>query len=362
MHTDPVFRRTLDAVHHLSDAESPWQDVLDGFRHAAGGDSASFVMFDGSGAMLAFEQRNVDAAAERDYASHYHAHDIVATATIGAEAGNWFDTQELFTPASLSRSAYYVDYIAPHRMRQMLTFTIEEGTERRSALSVQSDVPRAGMRRQLESEPIRTLTGALQHALATRRANIEGRFDCAESAFHAFDEIACLATPTGALVRISQAARSWLEHRTGLRVREGSLWHPLPAARAALSQALAGTETTGTRTALTLPGDRGARSVHLDLAPADPRMRIGREPAVFVRMRQDRLQTKTNAEMLCLAFQVTAAEGRVLAALVDGQTPAAHAAAQGVSIHTVRKQIAVLRDKMGCKRQADLVRMALHSL
>lgn len=63
-----------------------------------------------------------------------------------------------------------------------------------------------------------------------------------------------------------------------------------------------------------------------------------------------------------MAFDITHAEARVLAALIDGQSPAEHAQAHGASIHTVRKQIAVLMDKMGCHRQIDLVRAGLAAL
>jgi len=63
--------------------------------------------------------------------------------------------------------------------------------------------------------------------------------------------------------------------------------------------------------------------------------------------------------LLCAAFGLTGAEARVLAALLEGQTPAAHARAQGVTINTVRRQIAVLMQKTGCNRQADLIRLGL---
>jgi DNA-binding CsgD family transcriptional regulator len=68
---------------------------------------------------------------------------------------------------------------------------------------------------------------------------------------------------------------------------------------------------------------------------------------------------QVSIDALCMAFRISPAEARVLGALVSGETLADHAQAHGVSIHTVRKQIANLRDKMGCTRQVDMVRQAL---
>lgn len=77
------------------------------------------------------------------------------------------------------------------------------------------------------------------------------------------------------------------------------------------------------------------------------------------RMRSRRDPHALSVDALCRAFDLMPAEARVLAALAAGQTPAAHALAQGVSINTVRKQIATAMDKMNCTRQVDLVRAAL---
>ena len=63
--------------------------------------------------------------------------------------------------------------------------------------------------------------------------------------------------------------------------------------------------------------------------------------------------------LLSAQLPLTAAEARVVCALAEGETPAEHARRQGLSIHTVRKQIANALAKTGCKRQVELVRLAI---
>ncbi|MBO9512737.1 MAG: helix-turn-helix transcriptional regulator [Variovorax sp.] len=65
------------------------------------------------------------------------------------------------------------------------------------------------------------------------------------------------------------------------------------------------------------------------------------------------------AEAFRQAFELTLAEARVLAALMAGELPKRYALRMGLSINTVRSQIAALMWKMGCQRQLDLVRKAM---
>ncbi|MEJ8826395.1 helix-turn-helix transcriptional regulator [Variovorax humicola] len=282
--TDLALRRAVDAAQQLSNPEPPWTDVLEGVRQVIGGDSASFIMFDGTGALLTLEQINVDPLAELEYACHYHAHDIVTPATIGAGEGAWLDTQELFSPSTLSHNGYYVDFMCRHRMRQMLTYIVEENPRRRGGVTVQRSNPRDHARWQFESQPVRTLASTLQDALAQRRKIAYQWFASAESAFDAFDEAICMVNNNGAVLRMSPKAESWLGEDAALRLRRGRLWHPLEAFRTRLLEALDRVVLNGRPERLAVPGHRKLDGMLLDLACADAHLRFGRETSVLVRM------------------------------------------------------------------------------
>ena len=359
---DAALRRALEAVHHLSDSKPPWAEVLEGTRELVGGDSATFILLDGAGELLTLQQHNIDAAAEREYIDHYYAHDIVTPATTGAPRGTWFDTEELFSPASLSKNAYYVDFMCRHKMQQMLTFIAEDSPAARGGLTVQRSRPGRNQRAHLESANVRRLTDAVLEAMGRRRAASDQWLASADAAFGALDEAICLVSAKGVLLHLSEKAREWLEPGGGLQVRRGRLWHPAAGMREVLQGALRQAAAQSAAMHLAMTGSRDGACLHLDLAPADASLRTADEAMVFVRMRRGRKPALASAERLCTTFNLTPAEGRVLAALIDGESPADHARSYGTSIHTVRKQIAVLMEKIGCTRQIDLVRTGLGAL
>jgi len=68
---------------------------------------------------------------------------------------------------------------------------------------------------------------------------------------------------------------------------------------------------------------------------------------------------KPAPERLAELYELTPAEARLWSSLAAGATLAQIAARQGVSVNTLRVQLASLFHKVGVHRQADLVRRAL---
>ncbi len=63
--------------------------------------------------------------------------------------------------------------------------------------------------------------------------------------------------------------------------------------------------------------------------------------------------------IVSLAFGLTPAEARVATAIAEGASPDEVAADRGVSLATVRTQLRGVFDKLGVRRQAEMVRMLL---
>jgi DNA-binding CsgD family transcriptional regulator len=110
---------------------------------------------------------------------------------------------------------------------------------------------------------------------------------------------------------------------------------------------------------MTLPDHGDALGCQLDLAMADRYARVANEPLLLLRIRHAPDSIDARLRTLGPTYGLTVAEQRVLGALIVGESPAQHAQSRGVSIHTVRKQIAMIKEKMGCTRQVDLVRAGL---
>lgn len=68
---------------------------------------------------------------------------------------------------------------------------------------------------------------------------------------------------------------------------------------------------------------------------------------------------RPSVERLAEAFGLTPMEGRLLHVLLDGQSLVESAIRIGISINTAKTQLKSLFEKMGCSRQADLVRTAM---
>lgn len=356
MQVGTIVRRALDAAPHLDGATPPWAEVLEGLGELLGGDSAAYLAFDSTQGLQAFEFRGGDGAARRDYAEHYHAHDIMKPPARGAAAGVWLDSAQCYPQASLERHVFYADFMCKHRLRQILAFITETSATRLSAISVQRSRVDGRIDEVLHSAPVRALTQAVAQALARTLARVGQAIAAVETALASFGEAVLLVTPTGAPAHSpGPAALAWFGRPGALVPRAGRLQHRDPAVQAswlaALRQAAAGHTQT-----LALPAGHGA--AHRLALAAAPAPLCGSGALVLVRIAPERQRKPLQTEVLRLAFGLTAAEAGVLAALAEGLTPTAHAARQGVAISTVRTQIAVLMAKMGCSRQVDLVRKA----
>lgn len=350
-------RRALDAAHHLDDVAAPWTEVLEGFAQLTGADSATFVMFDGAGELLVFALHGGDAQAQRDYVEHFHAHDIMNPLARGCPAGIWLDSAEVYSPAALSRNMFYADFMRAHRMLQMLAYMVVVSPERRGGICVQRSSIHSKMRALTGSAQMLSLTTAAQQAMARQRERLQFALATLESGFSAYGEAVFLVSRSGSLVHASDAAQAWLASPGALVLRDGRLQHREPARQAAWLAALRKAALGPGTVVQGLPVGPGCAH-RLELVRADPAMGLAGETLVLVRVTRKRSAAQLPQELLRAAFGLTVAEASVLAALAAGLRPREYALQQGVAISTVRTQLSSLMDKMGCARQADLVRKA----
>jgi len=356
---DPAFGRALEAARHLDDPDPPWQDVLEGFRCALGGDSATLILIDGQGGLLHFQQRGVDAAAVQAYAHHYFSQDIVTPIAAGAACGTWFDTAQLFTPGQLTRSPYYVDFMCRHRMRQMVTYIVEDSPQRHGGLTVQRSHASDRIRHQIQTQAMHQFAAAIMRALARRERTADRWFTHADAALASFDEAICLTTTRGLVVRRSQGAQALLEGGRVLHEHRGQLRHALDTISTALQAAMQRAVTDTTPVTLDVPDATGIAH-RIALARAHPGLCISGERLVLLRLPMaHRPSAQRSLHALRVAFRLTAAEAAVLDALMRGRSARQYAEERQVSYHTVRSQIAALMQKTGCTRQVDLVREGL---
>ncbi len=81
--------------------------------------------------------------------------------------------------------------------------------------------------------------------------------------------------------------------------------------------------------------------------------------AAFLVLTESALDSDIPAELIEAVFGLSAAEARLVKALIDGRTLQEHAATSGVTINTVRSQLYSVFAKTGATRQSQLVAMVL---
>jgi DNA-binding CsgD family transcriptional regulator len=160
---------------------------------------------------------------------------------------------------------------------------------------------------------------------------------------------------------INLAARQIIAAGSGLGLVDGGLRLPMTAAGTAIREAIKG--CAGSR-----PDASGA-TVLMDGPDAGPGLLVHVMP--LTRARTDHVGAAVAAlfltdpaepsrapiEALVARFALTPSETRVLVALLEGKSPRAIAAAQGVAMPTVRTHLRRLYDKTGTAGQSDIVRL-----
>ncbi len=358
---DPVLSRALEAIRLLGEETPPWTEILGTALDLVGGESASLMVFSGT-EVVGMESYRIDPAAERDYLEHYYALDIATADAMRAPPGRWIDTQDSLQDPVAARSAYYAEFMRGHHMLQIHALTLSAGVGPRMCLSFQRASVDHRLRERLEGERVRRYTDAFQSALHRRNAASAQWLVQSAAAFESFGEALCLVDVGGHLVHASPLASHWLaQGELPLRLRDRRLWLDDGPLRQALADAIACVAADRGPVQLRLPATPGHRGGLLELVRAPRSLSIADRFLVLMRMRPTQVRVP-DEEALCARFVgITPAEARVLRALASGQTPRQHAEAQGTSIHTVRKQVAMLLEKTGCQRQVDLVRKVLEA-
>lgn len=358
MSDQALLRRAIEAAHHLEDPAPPWTDILTAAREVVGADSGSLLIFDGSGALLHLSQVGVDADGERDYREHFHTLDRFAHDAMRQPTGQWMDTSRMYALSQFRNTEYYADFMVKYRMAQVQAYILADAPTLRAAISFQRGTVDMGASDRLERGPAAAFFHTLRDGIARRQHAVYSHLANLEEAFSSFDEAICLVGPTGAVMRVSPLAREIFAGPM-FAERHGTIWHADPRMRAMLLQSVAMTCQTSVRQSMTIPAGTGV-TVTIDMVVAGPSLRVAGERCVLMRMQRRGSEDKQpDPDHLAAVFRITPAEARVLAALVAGQTAAAYAASAGVSVNTVRKQIAMLMTKMQCNRQSELVRKAI---
>lgn len=281
---------------------------------------------------------------------------------LGSEIDTPMTQMQVIDEPTFKESAFYVEWVAPQRLRDTLNANVIRRDNMTAILSSPSYETR-----ELFSDADRALVGKLTPHV--RRALLisdllNEKKSQVEIYQRMLDGISCavyLVEKSGKLMYCNAAGDALLSDARNITAIQGHLQIPSQNHRApfmtAVDRACTGQDTDleSWGNGIPLPAKDASPAVAyvLPLGKSDLRRALGPGlAAVFVTTHS---QARPPAlEIVCAVTGLTTAEARVALAISNGQTPQETADGLGVSVHTVRKQLSVTFDKTGLRNQAEL--------
>jgi DNA-binding CsgD family transcriptional regulator len=346
-----------------------WPDVSAGIAQALQSPSGGILIHRPAETKPQWLARSDNLLALSDgYEQHFHRMDVWAQRAAHKELGRIFNSQELISDAEFVRTEFYNDWCRKADIFQVIgsVFRVSDG-----AISV------LGIHRPKRSnqygEGERHLLGRI-FPHVERAVRLYQRVSVAAVERQAtLDTLARTGLATlvvgrnGLLLYVSPDAHLLLGDNDPLTVTAGKLVAKQPVMAKRLAQAI--------ETAVDVASDRDgmpARAIALPradrlpltvlVAPFRPaRDGFGAQaPAAILFVRDPERGTRTAA--LQDLFDLTSTEACVAAALSDGHSVDTFAAANGVSINTVKTHLKSVMLKTGTRRQAELVSLVLRTV
>lgn len=339
-----------------------WPTVLERMADAFGADSAIILR-----RKLTPTMARLDPEAVRLYLDHYSELNPIQAEVDGAEPGRkfWAVTTDLswIDKRRLMASPFYNDYFQPFGMHAALMMRLGSPATGPSLNLLRGR--RKGDFDQSEIELATALHGPLVRAQAMgMRLGAERRAN--ETLVEAIERSAgavLLVERSGRVAYASLAAEALMRGPAVLAVRAGAITAPGEAGRElarAIGRATAMEVGPDASAMISLPREDGSRPLLLIVGPAGAQAGESRRAIICIsdperpaEVRQDRLRS---------LFGLTPAEAKAVGELVTGGDAGAIAERLGLSVHTVRVQLARAMAKTQTHRRSELVALVVGGL
>ena len=362
---DRVVSTFIGDVYEAAVEPALWDGVLARLARACNGHSAVLYQFDRARRRAEFVgAMGLDPRFVADYERHYSAVDVwneraLKRQPVGLAGG----THELISDAEFERTEFYNDHL-----RHVGIFYGAGGVVDRTASSMAICGVQRGRRfGAFAPDELRLFTVLFPHfrrglmirrelAVAVPRAALVETID-------RLREGVIIVDGSGRPIFLNRMAEAIVADGRGLYIENGRLAGGTPSQTAALNANLhAAIETANGRGiagggTVILRGPDGAAPLRVTVSPLRGPLAGLRAPSAVLFIHDGALD-RAPLDALRRRYHLTAAEARVLAALVQGKAAKTIAGEHGVSVNTVRVQIQRLFAKTGLHRQADLIRLA----
>ncbi len=358
----------IAGLYRAAAGERPWADALHAIVRALRCWGVQVLGMQHDGRMTFSHDAGFPAEGMLHYLSRYHRVDPRTPLLARLPVGRWWHCHEHFDDAFVARHPLYQELLIPYGGRYSSGVKLQEDDQQLVMLAVGRG-REAGPLDAEERTQFERLAWHLQTALGLwQRQQVVQQQALAGAAI-----VSRLAQPVlvvDAQLRIhhlNAAAQALIGRHAGVAERRGRLACSAAAAQAellvALQQLNLGAPTAAPTAAPAAAPSRslvrsdrggGLLMVLMPLQPHETLAAFGPQPLALMLL-HDLAQRRTPDPLLvATAFELTPAEAQVACRVAAGLGPQAVARASGVSVHTVRAQLAAVFQKVGVRRQAEL--------
>ena len=358
----------------------PWHAALQGLSDRLQGNFCQLVVFEKATGRLALSLQSTQAPVEGtlDYVREYHRHDPHIAHGVQLLPGEIFNNVRVVSDAQAPVNPFYRDFWAVYDVRYMLGAKVDESAEWAAFFGLS----RGAAQGAFDGADERALVGMLQHlreafAIHRRYSQLSAQ---AESGRLVIDQTArpiCLLGPDRFIVHANAVAQELLRRADVLVTRGGYIGCRDPRAEEALTRALYELELEGVAAGTAGPAGRerpdrrafALRDLHghavpaclWALRPAQTMGAFGDTPRALLVLPTAADAVRPDPLVLAAGFDLTPAEGRVLASLAATMDIQDVAHKLAISVHTARSHLNHIFDKTGVRTQKELLQQ-VHSL
>ena len=376
MHHDPDDEaKAIAAVYEAAAGDIPWVTALEFLSELVRCRVTQLMAVDltENRVIYSHEGGPMPAEAGVEYARRYHAIDPHIGGLMEMPMGSWYHSQDHFDAALVSSSRFYQELLIPYGSRYVSGVKL---------LQDEKSVVILGLHRSSEVGALDAIDRALVERLGfhlrhAARLWSKQRQTLADAAMgkELLDRMRSPIILVDAELRIGVAnplaMKLLAEGERGgpLRYRHGNLECTDSKTHAAMKRAISDANLFGDqsfsgvdRAFVKAPSVRGSSisDLHLCLLALRPKETMGAfgsQPMAMVMVYDPSNRQKLDPFMVASAYDLTPAEARVATGLAAGEVAKAIASAHGVSLPTVRSQIASLYRKLGVSSSGELAAM-----
>ena len=371
----PRYDPIVESIYRAGSGVSPWLEPISEVARIFDAWSVQLLGVNKKTGVMSFSFESGSAPPEApiEYLRHYHRVDPRLGKHLPAPVGTWFACEEHFDDKFVANNEFYQDYLIPMGARYLYGAKLHDddaSTVLIGHLSKSSSPPL----QPAEKQAFRRLSEHFAKALDIKREldAKAGQHHVGAALLDRLRQPMILLDNQRRITYRNRNAEGLLARRDLVYELDGALACRNSDSDLALTLAIRalGLVPISSHGDCDAPRDRSVvrlmrRDGHavagtlIALRPESTMGTFGHAPQALFTVFEPGTTVEIDPYVLAMTFDLTPAEARLAAMVVNGKTPEECATKLGVKISTVRTQLQAIYGKTGASGQADLVRLVL---